>query len=305
MDLLDVLLPRRVKKDEAQRLCPAWGCGALLPPNPPLGHQILRSCTKAKPEVSQLQIQSSPSNLGSAHDGKAGGGEGLPGDRELFSRDKSSSIPEKHIVRIQSLQLTAHPLTSAKQQKRPNEGNHDLSEPDIFGSLLQHHIKGKPGVLGLSREKPWLSRNKVTRVTESTARMPPKCSPGSGQLCREKCSIYWVVMMCRTGETPPAELPPDLGAQHRKELLERVQRRHQDDQRVGAALLWGRAERAGIVQPGEEKLWGDLIVAFQCLKELAGKVERDYLQGPRGQGGMASQCHRAGLDGILGRNYSL
>ncbi|KAJ7413753.1 hypothetical protein WISP_88544 [Willisornis vidua] len=34
----------------------------------------------------------------------------------------------------------------------------------------------------------------------------------------------------------------------------------------GAALLGGKAGRAGIVQPGEEKLWGDPAVALQCLK---------------------------------------
>lgn len=29
-----------------------------------------------------------------------------------------------------------------------------------------------------------------------------------------------------------------------------------------------------------EKLWGDLIVAFQYLKELTKKMGRGYLQGP-------------------------
>ena len=50
-----------------------------------------------------------------------------------------------------------------------------------------------------------------------------------------------------SGETPPAELPPAQGSQHRKELelLEPGQRRHQDDQRGGAALLGGKAVRAG------------------------------------------------------------
>ncbi|KAJ7409926.1 hypothetical protein WISP_111503 [Willisornis vidua] len=58
----------------------------------------------------------------------------------------------------------------------------------------------------------------------------------------------------------------------------------------GAALLGGKAGRAGIVQPGKEKLWGDLIVAFQDLEESTRKMERDYLEGPgvTGQGGMAS-----------------
>uniref|UniRef100_A0A8C5UAZ6 Uncharacterized protein n=1 Tax=Malurus cyaneus samueli TaxID=2593467 RepID=A0A8C5UAZ6_9PASS len=40
-----------------------------------------------------------------------------------------------------------------------------------------------------------------------------------------------------------------------------------------------KAGRVGGVQPREENR-GDQIVAFQCLKELTGKLERDYLQGP-------------------------
>ncbi|RMC11794.1 hypothetical protein DUI87_11920 [Hirundo rustica rustica] len=101
---------------------------------------------------------------------------------------------------------------------------------------------------------------------------------------------------------------PFHGNQHRRdlELLERVQGRHQGDQRDGAALDQrdgaadgGKAGRAGIVQPGGEKLWGDPAVAFQCLKELTRKVERDLGQGiwsARTQG-VASQCQRAGMDG--------
>ena len=44
-------------------------------------------------------------------------------------------------------------------------------------------------------------------------------------------------------------------------LLERVQRRHQGDQRDGAALLGGKAGRTGTVHPKEEKLQGHLITA--------------------------------------------
>ncbi|RMC06167.1 hypothetical protein DUI87_15597 [Hirundo rustica rustica] len=89
------------------------------------------------------------------------------------------------------------------------------------------------------------------------------------------------------------------GTQHWEdvELLERAQRRQQDEQRVGAALLGGKAGRAGIVQPGQEKLWAELRVALQGLKEpqetwreTIPKEWRDRTQGmapsARGQGWM-------------------
>lgn len=44
-------------------------------------------------------------------------------------------------------------------------------------------------------------------------------------------------------------------------------------------LIWGQAERIGVLQPGEEKPWSDLIAAFQYLKELARNMDRDSLQG--------------------------
>ena len=31
---------------------------------------------------------------------------------------------------------------------------------------------------------------------------------------------------------------------------------HEDDQRAGVPLLWGKAKRVGVVQPGEEKAPG-------------------------------------------------
>ncbi|KAJ7416093.1 hypothetical protein WISP_74013 [Willisornis vidua] len=72
---------------------------------------------------------------------------------------------------------------------------------------------------------------------------------------------------------PPAELLQPWG-QHSKdmELLESPEEAPgwSED---GAALLGGKAGRAGIVQAGEEKLWGDPTVALQCLKGTAGKME--------------------------------
>ena len=42
---------------------------------------------------------------------------------------------------------------------------------------------------------------------------------------------------------------------------------HDDDQRSGALLLQGKADRAGLLQHGKEDCWGDLTVAFQYLKK--------------------------------------
>ncbi|KAJ7401984.1 hypothetical protein BTVI_90525 [Pitangus sulphuratus] len=80
--------------------------------------------------------------------------------------------------------------------------------------------------------------------------------PRKTNVCWAASKAVWAageeeILPC-SDETPPAELPPALGVQHRKdmELLEQVQRRHQGDQRDGAALLGGEAERVGIVQLG-------------------------------------------------------
>ncbi|KAJ7404530.1 hypothetical protein WISP_145135 [Willisornis vidua] len=37
---------------------------------------------------------------------------------------------------------------------------------------------------------------------------------------------------------------------------------HDDNQKAGISLLWTKADRVVVVQPGEEKALGDLIAAF-------------------------------------------
>lgn len=72
--------------------------------------------------------------------------------------------------------------------------------------------------------------------------------------------------------------PRVIDLAQRQQKLSRV-----DDQRDGTPFLQGEAERVGIVQPGEEELQGDLTAAFQCLKGLTGKREREFLQGVTGE----------------------
>ena len=73
---------------------------------------------------------------------------------------------------------------------------------------------------------------------------------------------------------------------------------HKDDQRAGAPLLWGKAERVGVVQPGGQKALGTPYSIFQYLKGPARKLWRDSLQGQvaTGQGVMALNWRRVDLD---------
>ncbi|RMC01937.1 hypothetical protein DUI87_21099 [Hirundo rustica rustica] len=56
-------------------------------------------------------------------------------------------------------------------------------------------------------------------------------------------------------------------------------------------LCWEERLESWDCSPGEEKPWGDLMVALQGLKETTRKMEKDFLQGSgvAGKGGMASQ----------------
>lgn len=51
---------------------------------------------------------------------------------------------------------------------------------------------------------------------------------------------------------------------------------HEDDEGAGAPFLCGRAERLGVVQPGERRLWEDLSVAFQFSKKAFKKTGEGY-----------------------------
>jgi len=65
---------------------------------------------------------------------------------------------------------------------------------------------------------------------------------------------------------------------------------HSHDPRAGTPLLArGKAERAGLAQPGARRLQADLIAAFQYLRGPARNLEGDFLQGRGviGQGTMA------------------
>ncbi|KAJ7421793.1 hypothetical protein BTVI_16489 [Pitangus sulphuratus] len=81
------------------------------------------------------------------------------------------------------------------------------------------------------------------------------------------------------------------------ELLERVQRRHQDDQRDGEALLGGKERELGLFSLEKRNFY--LIVAFQCLK---GAYRKDGERFPRAwsdrtrRNGFALTERRFGLD---------
>ncbi|RMC01234.1 hypothetical protein DUI87_22183 [Hirundo rustica rustica] len=150
---------------------------------------------------------------------------------------------------------------------------------------------------GHNDQSQWLQLNFGKRLHEGPSESPGPPETGLSPSVGSRGG--GILPLCPSAETPPAELPQPWD-QHRKELelLEPGQRRLQDEQRDGAALLGGKAARAGIVQPGQEKLWGDLSVALRCLKGLQERWRETMDKGWRDRTrGMASQCQRAGMDG--------
>ena len=67
------------------------------------------------------------------------------------------------------------------------------------------------------------------------------------------------VTLLRSGKTPPGVLCPALesSAQERHRSVGTGQEKgHKNDQGAGTAMLRGKAERVGALQPGEEKATG-------------------------------------------------
>ena len=105
-----------------------------------------------------------------------------------------------------------------------------------------------------------------------------------------------------SGETPPGVLSPPIEPSAEKRygaVGTGPEEGHRNDPRVGAPLLWGKAERVGAVQPGEEKAKEQLIVAFSYLNR-ASKMGTNFLAGPAatGQEVMVLNSKRVDLDCI-------
>ena len=102
------------------------------------------------------------------------------------------------------------------------------------------------------------------------------------------------VLLLHSAETPPAVLRPALGspAQERHGAVgARPEKGHKDGQRAATALLCRKAERDGVVEPGEEEAPGRPHCSLSMYKEgtstlfglLAG-LSRQSRQ-PQGPGG--------------------
>jgi len=81
---------------------------------------------------------------------------------------------------------------------------------------------------------------------------------------------------------------------------------HKNDPRDGTPLLWGKAERGGAVQRGEEKAPGETwLWPFSTSRGHVRKMDKDYLPRPEatGQGVTVLNWKRVGLDSTEGRNF--
>ncbi|KAF4794087.1 hypothetical protein TURU_105075 [Turdus rufiventris] len=145
-----------------------------------------------------------------------------------------------------------------------------LSEPSVVylvRNLQEQKDRAMPCTLPQMQQK--LPNSKAKRGWREHGAVP-------GSLT-QSLALPFTVGAFRTGPkagaglwgTPPAELhsAPGLPAQEQHGPVgASPEVGHQDDHRDGAPLPRGKAGRTGIVQPGKEKLWGDLIVAFQYPK---------------------------------------
>jgi len=91
--------------------------------------------------------------------------------------------------------------------------------------------------------------------------------------------------LLHSGETPPgvlhAALEPSAHARCGS-VGAGPEEGHKNDQKVGTSLLWGKAERVGAVQPGEEKAEERPNSSLPVPE--GGLLETDFLQGHVGTG---------------------
>ena len=119
----------------------------------------------------------------------------------------------------------------------------DESEQTDSATLQLCHLRHSETVTSqlshANESQPYPGLHQQQVVSRSKEVIPPLCS----------------AVLC-SGKTPPGVLHPALepSAQERHGSVGvEPEEGHKNDPRGGAPLLWGQAQRVGVVQPGEEK----------------------------------------------------
>jgi len=124
--------------------------------------------------------------------------------------------------------------------------------------LLQHLKAKTSAVSGLTMTVPWI-----------TYRLGPLIFSYYMLILLQKLAYPGLHQKKRGQHVKGGDSTPESSAQERHGPVgEGPEEGHKNDQRVRTPHLWGKAERVGVIQPGEEKCLGRPYCGLSVLKGI-------------------------------------